>query len=191
LSGKAYRKTINKILVWGVTISFAVMIITYLIHDVELNIETAKLSLSDTPELMIENIKFERDMLGSLWKINIPSLERQREVVKVASIDVIREFPNGDVWTFTGYDGEYIESFETATLNDITGHLVIDGQAFQVYAPQASWENSGDFILFSRGATINGEFSSMSADKANIEDGNLLNIEGGEIIWNFASYDTR
>ena len=176
---------------WGITISFAVMIITYLVHDVKLNIETAKLGLNNAPEISIENIKFERDMFGSLWKISIPTLERQKEVVRILSIDVFREFPNGDVWKITGYNGEYIESSETATLKDISGSLVIDGQAFEIYAPQASWEKSGDFIVLSNGVAVNGELGSMSADKANIEAGNMLNIEGGEIIWNFASYDTR
>jgi hypothetical protein len=191
LSGKAYNKTINKILFWGISILFAIMIINYLVQDAKLNIETAKLGLNNTPEIRIENMRFERDISGSLWRINIPSLERQKEVTRILSIDVFREFPNGDVWKITGYDGEYIESSETAILNDISGRLVIDGKAFEVYAPQASWEKSGDFVALSKGAAINGEFCSMSADKAIIEDGNLLNIEGGEIIWNFVSYDTR
>jgi len=191
LSGKTYIKKINKILIWGVTISFVIMIIIYLMHDVKLNIETAKLGLNNAPEIRIENIKFERDMFGSLWKISIPSLERQKEVVKIVSIDIFREFPNGDAWEITGYNGEYIESSETATLNDISGHLVVDGRAYEIYAPEASWEKSGDYVVLSKGAAVNGEFGSMSADRANIEAGNLLTIEGGEIVWNFSSYDTR
>ncbi|MCL2146310.1 MAG: hypothetical protein FWH52_00760 [Synergistaceae bacterium] len=191
MSGKTYIKKINKILIWGVTISFVIMIIIYLMHDVKLNIETAKLGLNNAPEIRIENIKFERDMFGSLWKISIPSLERQKEVVKIVSIDIFREFPNGDAWEITGYNGEYIESSETATLNDISGHLVVDGRAYEIYAPEASWEKSGDYVVLSKGAAVNGEFGSMSADRANIEAGNLLTIEGGEIVWNFSSYDTR
>jgi hypothetical protein len=167
------------------------MVITYLMHDVKLNVETAKLTLNNTPEIRIENIRFERNMFGSLWKINIPSLERQKEVAKIPSIDIYRKFSNGDIWEITGYNGEYFESSETAELNDISGIIVIDGQAFEVYVPCASWERSEDSVVLSKGVAVNGKFGAMSADKAKIEAGNLISIEGGKIIWNSTSYDIR
>jgi hypothetical protein len=177
--------------VWVFSISLAVTLITFLIHDVKLNEEIKKLSAADTPEITLDNIRFERDMFDSLWKINIPSLERQKEVVKILSIDISREFPNGDIWELNGKSGEFVERSEIATFNEISGHIIFDGQTLEIYAPHVSWEKSGDLVVISKGIRINGEYSSLSADSAKVEDGNMVTIERGEIVWNFLSYDLR
>jgi hypothetical protein len=191
LSGKLNIKKINRLFLWIILVSFAIMIVTYLVHDVKLNIETAKLIIANVPEIRLENIRFERDMFDSHWRISIPNLERLREVVRVFSVDISREFSNGDTWKISGDNGEYIESSEMATLNEVSGHIVIDGKFYEFYAPCASWEKSGDTVVLSKGVTINGEFGSISAGKARIEDGNLVTVERGEITWNFLSYDIR
>ena len=192
LSGKLNNKKIIRIFLWAALVSFAVTLISYLIHDVKLNVEIIKLGISDVPEIRLENIKFERDISGSHWKINIPSLERQRGVVRISSIDVFRELSHGAMWEIRGNDGEYIESSEIAEFNDISGLIEVDGQVFKLYAPCILWEKSGDLVTFSKGFAIRGEFSSISADKAKVEAGNLITIEeGGEIIWNISSYDIK
>jgi len=192
LSGKLNKKIISRIFLWVILISFTITVVSYLIHDVKLNIEIMKLAITDVPEIRLENIKFERDAFGSRWKINIPSLERQRGVVRISSIDISREFSNGDIWRIIGDNGEYIESSETAVFNEISGRMVVDGQIFNLYAPFVLWEKSGDLVTLSKGVAIKGGFSSISADKAKVESGNLITIEkGGEIIWNLSSYDIK
>ena len=178
-------------LIWLISISFAIIVVIYLMHDVKLNEEIKKLIVNNTPEIILENIIFERDMFDSLWKITVPSLERQKEVVKISSIDISRKFSNGDIWEIAGNNGEYIESTEIAAFNEISGNIVIDGQPLQLYAPYVSWEKSGDLVVLSKGITINGEYGSLSADKAKLESANLVILEGGEIIWNILSYDLR
>ena len=189
--GRLNKKSIIKSFTWVVTVLFAIIIIAYIIHDVRLNEEILKLSTTDTPEIRIENVRFERDMFGSLWKINIPSLERQKEIIRILSIDITRIFSNDETWRIKGNSGEYIENSEKAALNGVSGHIVLDGHVLEILATRVSWEKSGDLVILSDGFRINSKFSSLSADKAIIEDANLVTIEGGEIVWNFVSYDLR
>ena len=192
LSGKINKRILGRIFLWMVFISLMVTVTAYLVHDVKLNLEIMKLAITDVPEIRLENIKYERYAFGSQWRINIPNLERQRGVVKLSSIDISREFPNGDVWKIKGDNGEYIESSETAAFNEISGHMVMDGQVFELYAPFVLWEKSGDLVILSEGVAIKGGFGSISADKAKVYSGNLITIEkGGEIIWNLSSFDIK
>jgi len=176
---------------WIVIVLFIILVVNSLLRDVNLNVEIIKMSLSDTPEIRLENIRFERDMFGSQWKITIPSLEKRKETIRISSIDVYREFSNGDIWEIRGINGEYVESSEIAMFNEVSGSMLMDDRVYDFYAPSVLWEKSGDLVVFLKGIVINGEFSSISADKAKVEAGNLITIEGGEIIWNFISYDTR
>ena len=189
--GKLNKKKLSRIFLWIVLILFVVLIITYLMRDAGLNVEIMRMGIADAPDVRLENIRFEREIFESRWRISIPRLERQREIIRILSIDVFREFSNGNIWEIRGYHGEYIESSETAIFNEVSGQMIMDGRAYKFYAPGASWEKSGDLVVFSKGIAINGEFSSISADKAKVEDGNLITIEGGEIIWNSLSYDIR
>ena len=191
MSGKLNKKIISRVFLWGISILFAVTMVYFLIHDVGLNVEIMRLAITDIPELRLENIRFERDISGTHWRINIPSLERQSGIVRILSIYISREFSNGDIWEIRGNDGEYIENAETATFNEISGNVVVDGQVFEIHTPHALWERSGDLVTLSKGIVIRGGFGSISADKAKIEAGNLIIMEGGEIIWNISSYDAR
>jgi hypothetical protein len=176
---------------WIVLVLFATIAITFLMHDIGLNVEIIKLGFTDAPEIRLENIRFERDIFESHWRISIPSLERRKEITKISSVNIFREFSNGDIWEIRGDNGEYIESSEIAMFREVSGRMIMDGRAFDLYAPTVLWEKSGDLVVFLEGIAINGEFSSVSADKAKVEAGNLITIEGGEIIWNFLSYDIR
>lgn len=189
--GKLNRGIVIRNLLWLVFVSFAIIVIIYLIHDVKLKEEILKLSNIDTPEIRLENIKFEREMFGSLLKINIPSLERQKNIVKLLSVDVTRVFQNGETWKIKGDSGEYIESYEIARLNRVSGHVVLDGYFFELCASVISWEKSGDLVILSEGVNVNGSFASLSADKVEVKDANIATIERGEIVWNFTSYDLR
>jgi len=193
LSGKLKKpQKIRKSFLWGMLLLFTAIIISYLIHDIGLNTEIIKLAITDVPDLRLENIKFERDISGAIWKINVPSLERQKGVVKILSIDVTRELPNGHIWEIKSDNGEYMEDSEIAAFNEISGDIAVDGQVFKLYAPYALWEKNRDLVTFSKGFAIRGEFSSIFADEAKIEAGNLIIIEkGGEIIWNISSYDIK
>ena len=191
LFGKQSKK-INRIFGWIILVSFVIILITYLMHDIRLSAEIIKLGFTNVPEIRIENIRFERDILGSIWRINIPSLERQDGVIKIFSIDVLRELSNGDIWEISGENGEYIENSEIAEFNGISGRIVLDGQVFELNAPCITWEKNDDLIVLSKGISVNGEFASLSANKAKVEAGNFITIEeGGEIIWNISSYDIK
>ena len=192
LSGKINKRILSRIFLWVVLVSLMVTVSAYLVHDVKLNLEIMKLAITDVPEIRLENIKFERDAFDSQWKINIPSLERQRGVVRLSSIDISREFLNDDIWKIKADNGEYIESSETAAFNEISGSMVMDGQVFELYAPYVIWEKSGDLVILSKGVAIKGVSSSISADIAKIYSGNLITIEkGGEIIWSISSFDIK
>ena len=192
LSGKLNKKTLSRTFLWIVLISLTVTVTSTLVHDVKLNLEIVKLAITDVPEIRLENIKFERYAFGSQWKINIPNLERQKGVVRLSSIDISREFSNGDIWKIKGDNGEYIESSETAAFNEVSGSMVMDGQVFELYAPFVLWEKSGDLVMLSKGVVIKGGSSSISADIAKVYSGNLITIEkGGEIIWNLSSFDIK
>ena len=74
-------------------------------HDAGLNVEIMKMVVADAPDARLENIKFQRDIFESRWRIIIPSLERQREIIRISSIDIFREFSNGNIWEIRGYHG--------------------------------------------------------------------------------------
>jgi len=192
LSGKLKKKNLSRLFLWVILISFVVTVVIYLIHDVRLSTEILKLAITDVPEIRLESIRIEREIYGANTRINIPNLERQSGVVKISSIDISRELSNGDIWEIKGDSGEYIESSETAAFNEISGRIVLNGQIYELYAPNVSWEKSGDLVIFTKGVAIKGGFSSISADIVRVEKGKLITIEkGGEIIWNISGYDIK
>ncbi|MDR3231926.1 MAG: hypothetical protein LBT65_10845, partial [Synergistaceae bacterium] len=74
------------------------VLIRYALRDMRLDIDLLREGLERMPTLVVENLEFEREISGDLWRVWIPLAERGAEATLVTSVDVRRRMPGGREW---------------------------------------------------------------------------------------------
>lgn len=92
MSGALFgNKKFSKLCLIAVALFIAGALVISAVRDINLREEINKFAKVDLPEMTMQNIKFEREMFGARWNVNVVSMERQGGVVKISSFDASRE----------------------------------------------------------------------------------------------------
>ena len=69
--------------------------------DMNLDVDLLRESLMKMPGIVMENINFSREVSGDMWRVKIPYLDRDGNIINAKSLDIKREL-SGDKgeWTF-------------------------------------------------------------------------------------------
>ncbi|MBQ3759672.1 MAG: hypothetical protein II876_09475, partial [Synergistaceae bacterium] len=90
-------------------IAFGIItLVRYALSDMNLDVDLLRESLLNMPGIVMENIRFSREISGDLWQVRLPYLEQRDKSVNFRSADIKRTI-SGDKgqWTFFGKSGIY------------------------------------------------------------------------------------
>ncbi|MDR1979652.1 MAG: hypothetical protein LBQ42_13035 [Synergistaceae bacterium] len=155
----------------------------YAFRDIRLDVDLLRESLERMPGLVLENLEFEREISGDLWRVRVPLVERRDDKIEVRSVDV-RRLTDGREWYFWGARGFYSEKAESADLLSLLGTLETDTRVLNLESPWLSWSRDENEFLFPRGLTIYDAEFILQSDAASVDaSGTVLLGKGGVIRW--------
>ncbi len=178
---------------WKIIIGLLVivffMIITSIRHDLHLDVDMLRESLSTLPDLAFENIKMTREISGDLWSVKIPRVSQEKMHLKLQSLDISRTLENNKgEWLFFGREGVYSHDQQAAKINDLTGTLSNGKRILNFESPGVNWNGHQNEIEFPDGLVVYDEAVSLSTSQASLDkDGVILLNQGGVIEWSRSS----
>jgi hypothetical protein len=163
----------------------------YVARDINLNVDILRMSLEKMPAIIIENLDFEREISGDVWRAHIPRAARADGVVEVASIDVTRLAEDGKEWYFKSASGLYSEKTGSADLCGLLGTLETDTRVLNLESSRLLFSGYGvsrdenDYsFLFPDGLVVYDAEILVTAEVAKLNrDGVILLEKGGVIKW--------
>jgi hypothetical protein len=172
--------------VLGMALFCAGLMARYAFRDIRLDVDILRESLERMPQLILENLEFEREVSGDLWRVRVPLVERREgkeAKIEVRSVDV-RRLTDGREWYFWSARGFYSEKAESADLLSLLGTLETDTRVLNLESPWLSWSKDENVFLFPKGLTIYDAEFILQSDAASIDvSGVVLLDKGGVIRW--------
>ncbi|MDR1620788.1 MAG: hypothetical protein LBS00_00260 [Synergistaceae bacterium] len=155
----------------------------YAFRDIRLDTDILRESLEKMPGVVLENLEFEREISGDLWRVRVPLTERRDGTITIRSADV-RRLSRGREWYFLGARGFYSEKAESADLFSLLGTLETDTRVLNLESPWLSWSKDENVFLFPKGLTIYDAEFILQSDAASVDvSGIVLLDKGGVIRW--------
>jgi hypothetical protein len=177
------RIRVGRLIVLGALFGIG-LLVRYALRDIRLDVDLLRESLERMPRLVLENLQFEREIGGDLWRIHVPLVERRDERIEVRSVDVRCEFADGKEWYFQSAYGVYSEKGESADLGSLLGTLETGTRVLNLESPILSWSRNDDVFLFPRGLTLYDAEFILRAGKASLDASGVVVLdEGGSIRW--------
>ena len=174
------------LVVLGTALFCAGLMARYAFRDIQLDVDILRESLERMPSLILENLEFEREVSGDLWRVRVPLVERREgkeAQIEVRSVDV-RRLTDGREWYFWSARGFYSEKTESADLTSLLGTLETGARVLNLESPWLSWSKDENIFLFPKGLTIYDAEFILQSDAASIdESGVVLLDKGGVIRW--------
>ncbi|MDR1049241.1 MAG: hypothetical protein LBL51_05750 [Synergistaceae bacterium] len=163
---------------------FAALMTRYVFVDINLDVDLLRETLGKVPGMVLENLEFEREISGDLWRVRIPVAERRDGVTEVRSLDALRRMENGREWSLRSAWGVYSERAESADLTALRGTLEMDSRVLNLESPYLSWtKGKGDFV-FPRGVVVYDAEFLLRAETASIDASGVIVLDkGGVIEW--------
>jgi hypothetical protein len=159
------------------------LLVRYAFRDIRLDVDLLKESLERMPGVVLENLEFEREISGDLWRVRVPLMERRDDAVTVRSADV-RRLTRGREWYFLGARGLYSEKAESADLFSLLGTLETDSRVLNLESPWLSWSRDENVFLFPKGLTLYDAEFILQSNAASVDmSGVVLLDKGGVIRW--------
>jgi hypothetical protein len=162
------------------------LMVRYAFRDIRLDVDILRESLERMPQLILENLEFEREISGDLWQVRVPLVERhegREPPIEVRSVDV-RRLADDREWYFWSARGFYSEEAESADLLSLLGTLETGARVLNLESPWLSWSRDENVFLFPRGLTIYDAEFILQSDTASIDaSGVVLLDKGGVIRW--------
>ncbi|MDR1732654.1 MAG: hypothetical protein LBR61_11235 [Synergistaceae bacterium] len=151
----------------------------------DFHLDVALLGLeTGLPEIVLENLEFEREISGDLWRVRVPFARRSDGVVSASSIDILRQMPDGREWYFKSGRGVFREASRKAELYSLLGTLEGGTRVWNLESPFLSWSEGTNEFLFSGGFTIYDAEFILKADTASIDSSGIVLLDrGGTIRW--------
>ncbi|MDR2180703.1 MAG: hypothetical protein LBP21_10375 [Synergistaceae bacterium] len=169
--------------VLGVALFCVGLTVRYAFRDIRLNVDILRESLERMPQLVLENLEFEREVSGDLWQVRVPLVQRSEGTIEVRSVDV-RRLARGREWYFMGSRGFYSEEAESADLVSLLGTLETDSRVLNLESPWLSWSKEENVFLFPKGLTIYDAEFILQSDAASIDASGVVVLDkGGVIRW--------
>ena len=154
----------------------------YIVRDINLDVELLRESLENVPSVVMENLEFEREISGELWRVRTPVAERRHDIVEFQTIEVQRRFVSGKEWFFTGLHGFYSEATESADVMDLTGTMETDTRMLNVESPFLSWTMDENVFLFPRGLIVYDAEFLLETDVAILDESGIMALNEGAVI---------
>ena len=167
-------------------IAFGIItLVKYALSDMNLDVDLLRESLLNMPGIVMENIRFSREISGDLWQVRLPYLEQRDKAVNFRSADIKRTI-SGDKgqWTFFGKSGIYSNDEKTASISDLTGSLQENNRTWLLESPNLTWKNENNTFIFPHGLTIHDDEFYLSTPIASTDNSRVILLQhGGVIKW--------
>lgn len=175
--------SLTKLIVASFFLGFVVLV-RFAWRDMNLNIDFLRESLENLPGIVMENINFSREISGDMWRIKIPYLDREDDIINVKSLDIRRELKSGGEWYFFGREGAYYHEKKAASLLGLLGTLDTGQRVWNLESPRLNWQEKNNTFSFPEGFTIyDDEFMLTTPNASMDESGVILLEQGGVIQW--------
>ena len=162
-----------------------VTLVQYAMSDMNLDVDLLRESLMKMPGIVMENINFSREVSGDMWRVKIPYLDRDGNIINAKSLDIKREL-SGDKgeWTFFGSEAVYVYDKKIASLKKLSGTLESDNRSWILESPKLDWKEENNTFTFPEGLVIyDGEFLLRTPLASMDNSGVILLEKGGVIRW--------
>ena len=118
-----------------------VVLVRYAMRDMELDVDLLRESIMKVPAIVMENIQLSREVSGDMWRVKIPYLDRDGDVVNVKSLDIRRQI-SGDKgeWYFFGLEGVYSHDIKAASIKGLLGTLADENRTWNLEGRKLNWQ---------------------------------------------------
>ena len=173
-----------KILIFLLIIG-VIVLVRYAMSDMNLDIDLLRESIMNMPGMVMENINFSREISGDMWRVKIPYLDRDGNIISVKSLDVKRELNgNKGEWTFFGREAIYSYDQKVASLKGLSGTLQTDKRSWTLESPRLNWKEEKNTFTFPEGLVVyDNEFLLRTPTASMDNSGVILLKQGGVIRW--------
>ena len=173
----------HKLLLALVFLGFVVLV-RYAMRDIKLDADLLREGLMRMPGLIMENLQMEREVSGDLWRVRVPYLDREGDLVTVRSLDVRRRLHEGGEWYFFGAEGVYSHDEGRAMVRGLHGTLETGERTWNLDGSALRWdEGSGEFTFPEGLALYDSEFLLVTPEASLDERGVILVEKGGLLQW--------
>lgn len=182
------KKLLLALLILGI-----LRLVQYAVSDMNLDVDLLRESLLNMPGIVMENIRFSREISGDLWQIRLPYLEQRDKAVNFRSADIKRTI-SGDrgQWTFFGKSGIYSNDEKTASISELTGSLQENNRTWLLESPNLTWKDENNTFIFPHGLTIHDDEFHLSTPIASTDNSRVILLQhGGVIKWQKPKSFTR
>jgi len=150
--------------------------------DLNRDLDALRESFEDVPVVVIENLEFEREISGELWRMRTPVAERRHDIVELHTVDVQRRFASGKEWFFTGLHGLYSEATASADVTDLVGTMETETRVLNLESPLLSWTMDENVFLFPKGVIVYDVEFLLETDLASLDESGILALNEGAVI---------
>jgi len=155
----------------------------YVFMDINLDLELLRKSLENMPVVVLENLEFEREISGGLWRVQVPVAERRDGMIELSSVDVRRRQADGKEWFFMGSRGLYSETAESADVTLLFGTMETNARVLNLESPLLSWSKNENVFLFPKGLSIYDAELILETDLASLDAQGVMELNKGVIRW--------
>lgn len=174
-----------KVLILALLAIGIITLVKYAVSDMNLDIDLLRESLLNMPGIVMENIRFSREVSGDLWQVRLPYLEQRDKTVNFRSAD-IKRILSGDKgqWTFFGKSGIYSNDQKTASISDLIGSMQEEGRTWLLDSPKLIWQDENTTFIFPEGLSIQDNEFSLNTPIASTDNSRVILLQhGGVIRW--------
>lgn len=162
-----------------------VVLVRFAMRDMELDVDVLRESIMNVPAVIMENIQLSREVSGDMWRVKIPYLDRDDDIVHVRSLDIRREI-SGDKgeWYFFGREGIYSHDVKAASINGLLGTLADENRTWNLEGKKLNWQEGNSTFIFPEGLVIYDDEFSLNASYASMDNSGVILLDhGGVIQW--------
>lgn len=162
-----------------------VVLVRFAMRDMELNVDLLRESIMKVPAVVMENIQLSREVSGDMWRVKIPYLDRDGDLVNVKSLDIRRHI-SGDKgeWYFFGGEGVYSHDVKEASIKGLLGTLADENRTWNLEGKRLNWKEKNNTFIFPEGLVLYDEELSLNAPYASMDNNGVILLDhGGVIQW--------
>lgn len=169
-----------------------IILVRYAMSDMKLDIDVLREGLMNMPGVVMQNIHFEREISGDIWRVKIPMLEQivnassdrnpLNGAVLLRSADVHRKMQSGGEWYFFGAEGVYSNDVKAVEVRGMLGTIEDNGRVWNIESPRLLWADGAGEFIFPNGFTIYDHEFSLETSRASMDESGVVLIEGGGIL---------
>ncbi len=142
--------------------------------------------LKKMPDVVVENLTFERTIEDRNWLIRATRAEHHEGVISARSVDIKVEEPaTKNRSHVTARSGEFTQESANFELSTVTGSALLKDRSVDWSAPLARYDSSMDIWTFDGGIVARDSNSIVSGEFGTITPAGIFKLEkGAEARWN-------